>query len=269
MSDPFIVLAVVLISLVAAVAQTATGSGYGIVAAPLLVIVEPLTVPGPLLVSTIVVMAFVVATHRHALALADLRPALVWAVPGVVVGFLVAGLSSPAVTMIAVGVIVLVGVAAAISGVQVPSSVGALRVAGALAGVFTVIAATPGPPLTVVYRPEDSDRLRANLSAFFLISSVGTLIPLVLLTEGGVAAHRPHARPVSGCGGRGARRATVSPGSGGAHNSRRLPRPVRARRGIAPGTGRRSAARLTVDFSGGGGRSRPDCGSRGWSLGWR
>lgn len=183
MSDPFIVLAVVLISLVAAVAQTATGSGYGIVAAPLLVFVEPLTVPGPLLVSTIVVMAVVVTTHRHAVALADLRPALVWAVPGVVVGFVVAGLSSPALNMIAVGVIVLAGVAAAVSGVRVPSSVAALRVAGALAGVFTVIAATPGPPLTVVYRPEESDRLRANLSAFFLLSSVGTLIPLVLLTE--------------------------------------------------------------------------------------
>ncbi|MHB1172015.1 MAG: sulfite exporter TauE/SafE family protein [Lacisediminihabitans sp.] len=179
MHEALAITLITLVSAIAAMAQSATGSGYGIVAAPLLFIVDPRTVPGPLLVSTLLVMVVVIAQHRRFLSLRELKPAFLWTAPGIAGGFLVEAVNPPAVSMLAVGVIVLLGVAVTVRGVHIPSSRAALGIAGVLAGAFTVLAATPGPPMAIVYRPDDTNRLRANLSAFFFLVVFVTLVPLI------------------------------------------------------------------------------------------
>jgi uncharacterized protein len=196
-SDTLLLPLVALISAVAAVAQTATGSGYGVLAAPLLLLVAPEAVPGPLLVSTLVVMATVVAAHRHALAPRDLLPTAVSAVPGIGVGLVAQWTLPAAVNLLLVGGVVLVGVVASVSGARVPQTSAALGVAGIASGAFTVISASPGPPVSLVYRAEP-DRMRATLSAFFFAVSAVSLVPIGLATPESLISTVPLSAALAG-----------------------------------------------------------------------
>lgn len=189
------VLLVVLVSTLGALAQGATGSGYGIVTAPLLLLVSPASVPGPLLVSTVLVMALVVHRHRRSLAAAELGPAVVGALPGIGLGLLVASVLPARTAVLLVGLVVLAGVVAGLLGRAVPATRATTAGAGVLAGVFTVLAATPGPPLMLLRQDAHPDRTRANLSLYFLVVSALTLVT-VLLVGGSRAAHWPAVVPL-------------------------------------------------------------------------
>lgn len=181
MSTTALLLAAV-VTVVAAATQGITGTGFGLVAAPSLLLIAPRLVPGPLLALTVVVMVLVVVRDRAGLRPAELVGALAGCLPGTVVGAGLAVLVSTRALEAVVGVVVLVGVAAALVGWRLPQSRGVLVAAGAVAGIMTSVAATPGPPMAVAYRPEDPVRLRANLSAFF---AVGSLLSLGMLAAGG------------------------------------------------------------------------------------
>lgn len=181
MSTTTLLLAAV-VTMVAAAVQGVTGTGFGLVAAPALLLVAPRLVPGPLLALTVVVMALVVARDRAGLRPVDLAGALAGCLPGTAVGAALVVLVPARALEAAIGVAVVAGVAAALIGWRLPQSRGVLLGAGAVAGVMTSVAATPGPPMAVAYRPDDPVRLRANLSAFF---AVGSLVSLGMLAAGG------------------------------------------------------------------------------------
>lgn len=145
----------------AAAVQAVTGAGFGLVAAPLVMLLAPGLVPGPLLVVTVALMGLAVFTgHRTdgRLGRADAR-LLVTAVVGILVGTLA---MLPALgwveehgtlvkTVLGVGVLVTV-IPMLVPGFPV-SAAGPVGMGGAgvLAGVLTVLAALPGPPLILTY----------------------------------------------------------------------------------------------------------------------
>lgn len=178
--------AALLIVAIAVVAQAGTGSGFGIIAAPLLLIVNPDLVPGPLLLITLVVMLVVTWQNRTGLRHFDLGYALLGAVPGAAGGLWILPLLDTKLSTIIVGSLVVASVVAGLSGWKVHQSRGALWAAGMLGGVLGTVAATPGPPLVVVYRTPDVFRYRANLSVFFLAACLTSLAGLVL--SGGFGA---------------------------------------------------------------------------------
>lgn len=187
--------------LLAAAVQAVTGAGFGLIAAPLVMLLVPGLVPGPLLVVTVVLMAVA--------ALAGLRNGggtggrlrredarlLVPAGLGIIAG---CALSLPALGWVgdhdrAVTLIVGAGVLVAVVPMLVPRLWAAIPVAGprgmagagVLAGVLTVVAALPGPPLILTYRQDSAARYRTGLAVLFLVASVAALV--VLGCGGGVA----------------------------------------------------------------------------------
>lgn len=159
--------------------QFATGSGFGILGGPLLLLISPTLVPGPLLLLTLVVMAAVVWTERRGLKHVDLAWAAIGAVPAAVGALWLVRVMDEQVTELVVGVAIAAGVIAGLAGWQVRQTRATLLAAGVLGGALSTIAATPGPPVVVVYRADDVSRYRANLSLFFLattIVSLGTFI---------------------------------------------------------------------------------------------
>nr|WP_281359004.1 TSUP family transporter [Isoptericola chiayiensis] len=67
------------------------------------------------------------------------------------------------------------GTIASLAGWRVRQNRGTLAAAGVLGGALSTIAATPGPPVVVVYRADDPSRHRANLSLFFLTTTLVSL----------------------------------------------------------------------------------------------
>ncbi|MGW0664008.1 TSUP family transporter [Streptodolium elevatio] len=166
----------------AAVVQGGTGAGFGLISAPLLALIDRSFVPGPVLALTVVVCGVGAWREREALVVRDLRGAAVASVPGMVVG--VWALSALDATPIALvtGVVIGAAVIAAWCGLRIPATPAALSCAGGLSGFLGTLIAAPGPPVSLVYRPPAAPRLRANLSAYFAVTSV---VALALLAATG------------------------------------------------------------------------------------
>lgn len=178
--SPQEVLAASVIVAVCVLVQALTGSGFGILAAPLLLLTVPQLVPVPLLMITVLLMAMLLLLDRHGLRHRELGPALAWSVPGAVVGMLAGPSLSGRWTAIVVGALVVGSVAAALGGWVLPQTPRAVAAAGAVGGAMGSLAATPGPPVVLVYRTSDLVRYRANLALFFMVSSSVSLLSSVL-----------------------------------------------------------------------------------------
>lgn len=169
--------------LLGAVVQSGVGLGQGMVAAPVLVVLEPALMPGGLLVANASMAMLTVTTDwRHI----DWR-GLGWALPARVVGSLG---GAWAVTVMdprwlggAVGLMVLLAVAASLWGeVRVSIRPTALVTAGTLSGVTGTATTIGGPPMALLYQHEPAHRIRATLGAYFFI---GTVLSLVVLAGAG------------------------------------------------------------------------------------
>lgn len=166
-----------------AVVQSSVGLGLGMVAAPVLVVVEPSFVPGGMLVTN--------ATMAMLTMTADWRHihwgGLGWSLPARVVGsvagaWAVAALS-PSLLGGAVGLMVLIAVAASLWGdVRVGIRPATLLTAGTVSGLTGTATTIGGPPMALLYQHEPADRVRGTLGAYFLI---GTLLSLAVLAGAG------------------------------------------------------------------------------------
>lgn len=183
MPDPSFFLAAGVAVLLGAAVQSGVGLGLGMVAAPVLVFLDPSLMPGALLVTNASLpMLTLAADWRHI----DLR-GLGWALPARVVGSVAGawfvGVLDPRVLGGAVGVMVLVAVAASLrGGARVAISPATLLAAGTTSGVTGTATTIGGPPIALLYQHEPAPRVRGTLGAFFL---GGTLLSIIVLAGTG------------------------------------------------------------------------------------
>lgn len=172
------ILAALTVVAFATVVQRLTGMGFGIAAVPLLTLVAPEIGIMSVLILTVIVMVSVAWIERDALDIATLRLWSIVLVPGVVVGTLLAGALPPTMTHLAIGLLVVAGSTVSLAGWRIRQSTTSLALGATVAGLLTPLAALPGPPMALVYRPDDVRRMRSTLSAFF---AVGSLISIATL----------------------------------------------------------------------------------------
>lgn len=161
--------------------QGSIGFGMGLLASPILILIDERFVPAPILLSSWVLTTCLVLRERQAIDLVGLR----WAVAGRVAGTFVAGivlavLPTDRVTIV-FGGLVLVGVAMSVSGLQLTAQRWTLVGAGTLSAVMGTIASIGGPPMALVYQHVHGARLRATMSSFFWIGTVMSLVTLRLV----------------------------------------------------------------------------------------
>ncbi len=164
-----------------ALLQGSIGFGLGLVAAPLLLIIDPRFIPGPLLTGSAVLTMLLTQREWRSVRMRDLQ----WAIPGRVIGIVIAvGVLVIVPTeyiAIAFGVLVLLAVALSASGLHLTPSPGHLVVAGLLSGFMGTTVSIGGPPIALVYQTESGPRVRGTLSAYFLIGVSLSLIALRLI----------------------------------------------------------------------------------------
>lgn len=179
--DPLLVAALATIA-VGSWLQATVGFGIALVAAPLLALLDPGYVPGPLMVAALVLGLLVVVRDRHALAVREVGWALVGRVPGSVAGLFALLTMTVRSLSLTLAAIVLAAVAASATGVRVPVTRRSLVTAGAISGFTATTTAVGGPPLALLYQGRSGPSVRANLAGFFL---VGGSVTVALLVVGG------------------------------------------------------------------------------------
>lgn len=174
-------LAAVAIVMIAAAIQGAVGFGSALVAAPILVLIDPLLVPGPMLMAGVALTLLMMLRESRAI---DWR-GLAWALLGSLIGtgagaMLVASVSREFLGLM-LGTAVLTGVAASASGVRVGRGGVTLAVAGLLSGFMGTTTSAGGPPIALAYQDAPGPQIRATLSTYFTISAMLAISSLALV----------------------------------------------------------------------------------------
>lgn len=167
-----------LVVLIGSTLQGSVGFGMGLLASPLLILIDPRFVPAPILLSTLVLVSLLTYRERHAIDLGGIG----WAMVGRAGGTAVAGLVLVALPgdrlLLLFGFLVLAAVAMSVARWRLTPVRPVLVAAGLLSGVLGTIASIGGPPMALVYQNESGARIRSTMSGFFM---AGTILSLAAL----------------------------------------------------------------------------------------
>lgn len=151
--------------------QSGVGLGLGIIASPVVTLLDPALMPGSLLVAGAALPALILAREaRHT----D-WPGVSWALAGRLAGTAAGIWVVTVVPVRALGIVV----GAAVLGVIALSSIGAalprnrwtLLAAGIVSGTTGTSTSIGGPPVALLYQAEHGPRVRATLSFFLCVGN--------------------------------------------------------------------------------------------------
>ena len=168
---------------VGACAQGAIGFGLGMLAAPVLAIMDGDFVPAPLLMVAMVLTILVAIPRAGGLDWFGLRWAIVGRIPGSIAGTIAVVLLPERGLIVLFAVLVLVGVAVSAAGWSVEPTSGTLLSAGAASGLMGSVTSIGGPPMALVYQRRSGPELRATLAAFFVFGSTLSITLLAIAGE--------------------------------------------------------------------------------------
>src|SRR6516165_1112352 len=167
--------------------QSGIGLGLGLVAAPVVTLLDPALMPGSMLVAGASLPVLILARE----ALHTDWPGVSWALAGRVAGtvggiWVLAAMSLRALGIV-VGGMVLAVVALSIREAVVPRNRVTLVTAGVISGVTGTATSIGGPPVALLYQDQSGPRVRATLSVYF---TIGNSIALAALAATGPLPER-------------------------------------------------------------------------------
>lgn len=166
-----------------ALVQGTIGFGLAIVAAPVLYLVTPELVPGSLILMALLIGGLTAKRNLHAVRIHDLKSAILGRIPGSLMGAALLSVATPRAMGLFMGGSVLFAVAASLSPYKIEANRKTLFSAGMLSGIMGTASSIGGPPMALVMQNQSGEHIRANLSAYFVASS---LISLTILTSSGL-----------------------------------------------------------------------------------
>jgi len=186
MSPAEITLAALILTAACAV-QGAVGFGAALLAAPLLILIEPSLVPGPMLVVGFTLNLLMLWREKQGASMHDVAWATTGRIPGNILG---------AVTLLAIstqsleavfGVLTLAAVALSAWGYHFRPTAPSLVGAGVLSGFMGTTISVGGPAMALVYQREKGPVLRGTLARILIIGSVLSLAIVALIGKFGRA----------------------------------------------------------------------------------
>lgn len=156
--------------------QTAIGFGLAVVAAPLLFMVSPDYVPAPICIVALFISLLSAMKHRSSISIGGLKMALIGRVPGSIAGGLLLVWVSTDVLALWLGLLVLFAVGVSFLPFRIEPTPARMGIAGFFSGFFGTSSAIGGPPMALLLQHQEANQLRGNLSAFFVFSSIISLM---------------------------------------------------------------------------------------------
>lgn len=166
--------------------QATLGFGMALIAAPLLVLLDPSLVPGPMLFNAAVLTLLMTRREWNAVRGRDLG----WSLGGRIIGIGIALAMMDRVSAdgmdLLFGAIVLGAVVMSVGGMSFRLTRSTLWHAGMVSGLMGTITSIGGPPMALVYQNERGPEVRGTLSAYFLVGTILSLAGLAWIGHFGV-----------------------------------------------------------------------------------
>lgn len=161
-----------------AIFQSITGFGFAMLAAPLIALIAPELVPGPLLVLTFILTLSYGLKHLRSVAWRDAGYILLGRLPLSAAAALAVAWLDPDVVGLLFGSFLCISVLLSRRKVRVETTLLRLVLAGGLSGFFGTITSVAAPPLAIVYQSQPADILRATLAVNIIIGTGFSLLAL-------------------------------------------------------------------------------------------
>lgn len=162
------------------------GFGLGLVAGPLLVLIDPELIPGPMLCAAVLLTAMITVRDRATADERGVRWLIVGRVPGMVLGALVVTWLSTTGLAIVFAFAILAIVAVSVAGVSLPRTTPALLGAGTLSGLMGTTLGVGGPALALAYQRSHGGEIRGTLAPIQTFGAATSLIALAVVGEFGL-----------------------------------------------------------------------------------
>jgi uncharacterized membrane protein YfcA len=178
--DPGSYVAIALAIFLGSAVQSVVGLGIGLVAAPVLTLLEPWTMPGTLIMLALV-LPVATLTHDHD----DIDwPGLAWSLParvlGTGVGVAVVAVFTHQQLGVAVGLVVLFMVLITWRAVEVPVNHATLSGAGFIGGITGTATSIGGPPFALLYQHRPAQQIRTTMAVYFVVGAALSLVGLLV-----------------------------------------------------------------------------------------
>lgn len=181
--SPLEIAAAMLVMAAGAAVQGSVGFGLNVVAAPILIQIDPDFVPGPLLAAALAMSLMVARRDRVGIDRSALTWALLGRVPGSVLGaFLLTEVLSAWGLSVFLASVILAGTALSVAPIQLPQGRQVIALGGFVSGVSGTTTGVGGPPVALTLQHISPRQLRGTMSVYFL---VGASISLGLLAAWG------------------------------------------------------------------------------------
>ncbi|WP_022944525.1 sulfite exporter TauE/SafE family protein [Pseudoalteromonas ruthenica] len=159
---------VYVILMVGACLQSVIGFGLGLLCAPVLYWLKPELVPGPMILNALLITALLSFRHRGQI---DVRSTSI-SIAGGTLGVLLAGSAllvvSPEYYQLLLGLTIMAAVMLSVIGVTPRLTALNNLIASALSGFMGTTTSAGGAPMGLLYQRQDQQKIKANLSAFFV-----------------------------------------------------------------------------------------------------
>lgn len=168
-----------------ATVQGSVGFGLSLVTVPLLFLIDPGFVPGPVLCVAIVLTLLLSHRERRSIDYHGVAWVLAGRIPGTVLGAAALVMLAGDLLSVLFGILVLLAVACSSLRVRVDPKRGSLVSVGVLSGFMGTTAALGGPPVALLLQNLPGARLRGTLSGVFLVGATVSLAALAVVDRFG------------------------------------------------------------------------------------
>ena len=172
---------VTLVILIGSASQAAIGMGLNLFAIPLLLLINPIYAPGPVLVASFVLSFLALWRVPATVDRQELRFALIGLFAGTGIAGVVAALIDSSSLSRLLGLFVIVGVVLALSGWSAALNRRNLVVAGGGAGFLGTIAGVHAPPIALLYQGFEPARVRGAILTFVGIGNLFSVMALAIV----------------------------------------------------------------------------------------
>ena len=174
-----------LIVFIGSIVQGSVGIGLGFIAVPLLVLIDPGFVPGPLLLAALVLTALISVREYQSIEFQNLSWAIIGRTFGTVIGVFVITIMPVSKISLLFAAMILLAVIISILGLRIRVNKKNLFSTGVLSGVMGTTSAIGGVPMAMIYQDLKGPNLRATLSGIFMIGTILSILALFLVGKFG------------------------------------------------------------------------------------
>ena len=162
------------------------GFGLGLLSVPLLVLIDPVYVPGPVLFAAFFLNLFIFLRERYAIHIKGLHWAVVGRVVGASIGAMLLLVIPQKSVSVMFGVMVLMAIGISLAGFNLTMTSKNIFGAGIASGIMGTTSSIGGPPMALVYQRQKGPTIRGTLSGIFIFGTIISLIALILIGRFGL-----------------------------------------------------------------------------------